>query len=46
MTELKVNEMKQIIGGGISGWGILGLGTLFSFLAGIIDGIARPFKCN
>ena len=46
MRELKPIEMQEIVGGGISGWGIFGLGTLFSFLAGIVDGFARPFKCN
>lgn len=41
-------ERKQLqsIRGGISIWGVLGLGALAAFLSGVIDGIARPIRCN
>lgn len=42
---LKDNELKNIHGG-ISAWGLIGLGGLVTFLAGIINGIVHPFKCN
>lgn len=43
---LNKEEMKKINGGGLSVWGILGIGTLLVFLAGAIDGFARPLSCN
>ena len=46
MNKLDNNETKKIIGGGISILGALGIGTLVTFLAGIIDGFARPLKCH
>ena len=46
MKTLKIEEMKNITGGGITAWGAIGIGTLITFLAGVIDGIARPFKCH
>ena len=46
MKNLSVLEMKEMVGGGVSLWGILGIGSLLTFLAGIIDGIARPLKCH
>ncbi len=45
MINLKEDELKKINGGGV-GWGIVGIGALLTFLAGLIDGYARPFKCN
>lgn len=45
MNKLK-NEQLKNIKGGISGWLVAGLGALVTFLAGILDGIARPGKCN
>ena len=44
--KLKNNEMKNIIGGGISILGFFGIGSLVTFLAGVIDGFARPLKCR
>lgn len=46
MQELKQNELKQTIGGGISLWGILGIIAGAVFIVGVIDGIARPVKCH
>ena len=43
---LSKNELKNINGGGISAWGILGIGALVVFIAGAIDGFARPFSCH
>ena len=34
------------INGGISGWAIAGISLLVTFVAGVIDGIARPTKCH
>ena len=33
-------------GGGISFWGIIGIIAAGAFIAGFIDGIARPVKCD
>lgn len=46
MKNLDAEEMKKIIGGGISAWGVVGIGAFLTFLSGIIDGFTRPFKCN
>ena len=46
MKKLEIEETKQIIGGGISFWGAVGIGTIVTFLAGIIDGFARPLRCR
>ena len=43
---LSKNELFAITGGAIS-WGIVGIiVTAVSFLVGVFDGIARPFKCR
>ena len=46
MKELKQNELKETIGGEISFWGVLGIIAGAIFIVGVIDGIARPVKCN
>ncbi len=46
MKKLEIEEMKSIMGGGISAWGIVGIGALLTFLSGLVDGLARPFKCH
>ena len=46
MKKLSIIESKKICGGGISVWGVFGIFSLATFFAGIIDGIARPFKCH
>lgn len=43
---LSKEELKEIKGGGFSVWAGLGIGTLVVFLAGVIDGFARPFACH
>lgn len=43
---LERDELLKINGGGISVWSIFGIGTLLVFLAGAIDGFARPLACN
>jgi len=46
MTEIDNAELKSIKGGGISiGLGIVIAGGVI-VLAGIIDGIFRPYKCR
>lgn len=46
MEQVKNEQLKNIKGGGIS-WGLVaGLSAIASFLAGIIDGIINPQKCN
>ncbi len=46
MKKLDKDEMKNISGGGLSVMGFFGIGALITFLAGVIDGFARPLKCN
>ena len=45
MKKIEDDELKNI-NGGISAWAIAGIGMLVTFVAGIIDGIARPLKCR
>lgn len=45
MKEIQKENLENIKGG-ISAWGALGIGALITFIAGIIDGIARPSRCN
>ena len=45
MKKLEDVELAKI-NGGFSGWLIAGISLLVTFAAGIIDGIARPRKCN
>lgn len=45
MKKLTDKELKEIQGG----WsitGIFGLGALFTFLIGVIDGYLRPLNCR
>lgn len=44
MKKLKIEELKNIKGG-VSGWLIAGISAAIVFIAGILDGIARPKKC-
>lgn len=46
MRRIEEKNLENIKGGAISGWGILGIGALVAFLSGVLDGIARPSKCN
>ena len=34
------------VNGGVSPWGLAGIGLVVTFIAGVIDGIARPKKCH
>ena len=45
MKEIKDEELR-IINGGFSGWALAGIGVAITFMAGVIDGIARPKKCH
>lgn len=45
MKKLKDQELNEI-NGGFSGWAVAGISILVTFVAGVIDGIARPKKCN
>lgn len=45
MKKLKDQELSTI-SGGFSGWLVAGISILVTFVAGVIDGIARPKKCN
>ena len=43
----RINDEKlNNINGGMSGWAIAGISLLVTFVAGIIDGIARPRACR
>lgn len=46
MKKLKQKELKQIKAGSISGWAIAGIIAGITFVVGIFDGVARPFKCR
>ena len=46
MNSLSKLEMKKMIGGGLSGWVVIGLGAIATLIAGMVDGWARPFKCR
>ena len=45
MTKLTNNELSNI-NGGSAGWVVAGIIAGITFLAGILDGISRPFKCR
>lgn len=45
MKRIKDEEFKNI-NGGMSGWAIAGISMLVTFIAGVIDGIARPRSCK
>ena len=45
MKKLKDDELKGV-SGGFSGWVAAGIAIAVTFIAGVLDGIARPKKCN
>ena len=45
MKKLNKNELEKTKGG-ISGWGVVGIIAGIIFSVGMLDGIARPLKCN
>ena len=42
VNDIELNEVS----GGFSGWALAGVSILITFVAGVIDGIARPKKCH
>jgi len=43
----KINDRElSTLNGGFSGWAVAGISILVTFVAGVIDGIARPKKCH
>ncbi len=43
----KINDLElKKVQGGFSGWALAGISLLVTFVAGVIDGIARPKKCQ
>ena len=46
MKKLKKEELKNVKAGALSGWAIAGVIAGITFIVGIFDGIARPFKCR
>lgn len=45
MSRVKEEELKEVKGG-IGFWGIAGIVSAVIFIIGVVDGIARPVKCN
>ena len=45
MKKLNDLELKKIEGG-MTAWAAIGLGLVVTFIAGVLDGIARPEKCH
>lgn len=45
MEKLNKKELENVKGG-ISGWAIAGIIAGAVFLVGVLDGIAKPLKCN
>ncbi len=46
MKRLELNELKNIKGGASVGWVIAGIIAGITFVVGVLDGYARPFKCR
>ncbi|HHX16438.1 MAG TPA: hypothetical protein GX725_00780 [Mollicutes bacterium] len=44
MIILKNEELNNVYGGGFGLW--LAIGSLITFLIGVVDGYVRPLKCN
>ena len=45
MKKLEDEELQEI-NGGMSVAAVIGIGIAITFVAGILDGIARPHKCR
>lgn len=43
---LKEQELTKIVGGGVSSSVLAIIGAIGVFIAGVVDGIIRPLKCN
>lgn len=46
MRSLTNNELIKIKAGASGGWIIAGIVAGITFLAGVLDGFTRPFKCR
>ncbi|MBE6147134.1 MAG: class IIb bacteriocin, lactobin A/cerein 7B family [Firmicutes bacterium] len=46
MSELDEKQLRNISGGGLSFWGVCGIVAAVVFVVGVLDGIARPVKCD
>lgn len=46
MKKINKSEMKKINGGGINIGLFIGIGSIITFLIGIIDGYTRPLECR
>ncbi len=44
--KLNEKELETINGGGISWSLVAAIGAIGVFIAGVVDGILRPLKCN
>ena len=45
MRKIKDENLKEVKGG-FTGWALAGISLLVTFVAGVIDGIARPKDCK
>ena len=45
MKKLNDFELKNVEGG-MTVWAAVGVGLAITFVAGVLDGIARPVKCR
>lgn len=46
MKRLNEEEMKKIVGGGMSATAWAVIAGLISFVSGLFDGYTRPYKCR
>ena len=46
MKEIENKKLKDIKGGGVSPWAIIGFASIFVFLSGVVDGYVRPLPCH
>lgn len=46
MKIIDVLELEKIKGGGISVWAGVGIAAIVVFLAGVIEGITNPNRCQ
>lgn len=46
MTELTLDKLKEVKGGGFSIWVCAGIIAGVVFIAGVIDGYVRPLPCR
>ena len=45
MKRINDSELKNVEGG-MTAWAAIGIGLVVTFVAGVLDGIARPHKCR